>query len=155
MSDSNDLVIVREFNAPRERVWDAWTTPEGMMKWWGPKGFTCPVSKIDFRVGGKYLFCMRSPDGQDFWSTGTYREIVPMEKIVCTDSFSDAEGNIVSGETYGMAGLPLEFEITVTFEEIDGKTKMTLQHVGFSSDTMKEQASAGWNGSFDKLEASL
>ena len=71
--DKKALSITRIFDAPRELVWKAWTNPEMFRKWWGPKGFTCPVSRIDFRVGGKYLSCMRGPDGKDYWSTNTSR----------------------------------------------------------------------------------
>ena len=77
----NELIITRVFDVPRELVWKAWTEPEQMMRWWGPKDFTAPVCKADLRVGGKYLFCMRSNEGKDFWSTGIYREIVPRRKI--------------------------------------------------------------------------
>ncbi len=72
---TDSLVITRIFDAPRERVWRAWSEPEQMMKWWGPKEFTSPACKMDFRVGGKYLFCMRAPDGKDYWITGVYKEI--------------------------------------------------------------------------------
>lgn len=98
----SELVLTRVFDAPRERVWKAWTQPEEVKRWWGPKGFTAPFVTIDFRVGGKYLYCMRAPDGKDYWSTGVYREIVPLEKIVATDSFADPEGNVVSATHYGM-----------------------------------------------------
>jgi uncharacterized protein YndB with AHSA1/START domain len=147
------LVIERIFDAPRELVWKAWTDPERMMRWWGPKGFTTPFCKIDLRVGGKYLNCMRSPEGQDFWSTGVYREIVEPERVVCTDSFADAEGNVVPATHYGMgADIPLEMLVTVTFEELEGgKTKMTLRHAGLPAGEMKDSAGAGWNESFDKL----
>ncbi|MFA6239944.1 MAG: SRPBCC domain-containing protein, partial [Candidatus Hydrogenedentales bacterium] len=90
------LVIARVFDAPREMVWKAWTEPEQVKQWWGPEMFSAPVCTSDFRVGGKYLYCMRSPEGQDFWSTGTYEEIVPMERIVSSDSFADEKGNIIS-----------------------------------------------------------
>ena len=68
--------------------------PEHIKKWWGPAIFTAPTVKIDFRVGGKYLYSMLANDGtpmagQEFWSTGTYEEIVPLKKIVATDHFSD------------------------------------------------------------------
>lgn len=130
-SAKSELVITRIFDAPRELVWRAWTDPTHVVKWWGPKNFTAPVAKIDLRVGGKYLNCKRSPEGQDYWSTGTYREIVPPERLVCTDSFADAEGNVVSASHYGMGeDFPLEMLVTITFEEVDGKTKMTLKHVG-------------------------
>jgi uncharacterized protein YndB with AHSA1/START domain len=146
------LVITRIFNAPREQVWKTWTEPEHMKRWWGPKGFTSPVSKIDLRVGGAYLSCMRSPEGQDFWSTGVYREIVPLERIVCTDSFADEKGNVVPASHYGMEGaFPLEMLITVTFEELDGKTRLTLRHDGIPAGQMSELTEAGWQQSFDKL----
>jgi uncharacterized protein YndB with AHSA1/START domain len=153
---TRELVITRVFDAPRELVWKAWTDPEHVARWWGPKNYTSPVCKIDFRVGGKYLFCMRSPEGKDFWSTGTYKEIIPPEKIVVTDSFADSEGNVVSATEYGMPEMPLELQVTVTFEDLgDGKTKMTLRHVGFPEGEMSEMAGAGWNESFDKLAESL
>jgi uncharacterized protein YndB with AHSA1/START domain len=127
--EGRDLVIERIFDAPRELVWKAWTEPEQLMRWWGPKGFTAPAAEMDFRVGGKYLFAMRSPEfheGQVLWSTGVYREIVPFERIVCTDCFADERGNVVPATYYGMnADTPLEMLVTVTFEEHEGKTKLT------------------------------
>src|SRR3712207_5988559 len=97
---SNELVITRTFDAPRELVWRAWTEPEHFNRWWGPKDFAAPNSQMDVRVGGKYLYCMRSPDGQDYWGTGTYREVVPMERLVYTDSFADEQGNVVAASHY-------------------------------------------------------
>jgi uncharacterized protein YndB with AHSA1/START domain len=150
-----ELVITRIFDAPRELVWQAWTDPKQLVKWWGPKDFTAPVAKIELRVGGKYLYCMRSPEGQDYWSTGTYREVVPLERLVCTDSFADADGNVVPGSHYGLGeDFPLEMQVTITFEEVDGKTKMTLKHVGLP-ENMSDMTSTGWNESFDKLAESL
>src|SRR5512139_1991411 len=93
---TTELVIERIFNAPRELVWKAWTDPEMLVRWWGPKNFTAPACLLDFRVGGKYLYCMRSPEGKDYWSTGTFTEIIPFEKIVQTDSFADEHGSVVS-----------------------------------------------------------
>jgi uncharacterized protein YndB with AHSA1/START domain len=151
------LVIERVFDAPRELVWKAWTDPEMFKRWWGPKDFTVPHCTIDLRVGGKYLYCMRGPDGQDTWATGVYREIVPPERLVKTDSFADAQGNVVPATHYGMgADFPLEMQVTVTFEEYQGnKTKMTLRHVGLPVGEMSEQTGAGWNESFDKLVEAL
>jgi uncharacterized protein YndB with AHSA1/START domain len=149
-------VIARVFDAPRERVWKAWTEPEQAKQWWGPKGFTAPFIKIDFRVGGKYLFCMRSPEGKDYWGTGVYREIIPLEKFVATDSFADAKGNVVPASYYGMdADFPLELLWTITFEDLGGKTKMTLRHGGFPAGPARTGAEQGWNESLDKLAASL
>lgn len=153
---AREIVITRVFDAPRELVWRAWTEPEHLMRWWGPKGYTSPACKIDLRVGGKYLFCMRSSEGQEFWSTGVYREIVPPERLVMTDSFADKDGNVVPASHYGFGeDFPLELQVTLTFEEQEGKTKMTLRHVGFPAGEMSEMAGQGWNESFDKLAESL
>jgi uncharacterized protein YndB with AHSA1/START domain len=147
-----DLVIIRVFDAPRGRVWQAWTDPESMMRWWGPAGFTCPVCKIDLRGGGAYLNCMRSPEGRDYWSTGVFREIVPPERLVYTDSFADERGNVVSATHYGMsADFPLEMRVTVTFEEQEGKTRLTLRHAGLPPGKDLDDCRAGWSESLDKL----
>jgi uncharacterized protein YndB with AHSA1/START domain len=153
-SNSRELFISRVFDAPRELVWKVWTEPEHVMQWWGPKVFTSPFCSIDLRVGGSYLYCMRSPEGQDFWSTGVYREIVPLERIVATDSFADEKGNVVPASYYGMsADWPLQMIVTVMFEEQDGKTKFTLKYPGTEgiSETDLADMKQGWNESLDKL----
>jgi len=159
MAEQEEAVIItRVFEAPLEKVWQAWTEPEQLKRWWGPKDFTAPTIKIDFREGGKYLYAMHGPAGtpfdKDMWSTGTYKEIVPMKKIVTTDNFADADGNVVPASYYGMPGdVPTEYQVTITFEEVDGKTKMTLKHVGMLEGA--DDMTNGWNQSFDKLAASL
>ena len=153
-NNRKELTITRVFDAPRELVWKAWTEPELVKRWWGPKGFTSPVCKIDLRIGGEYLSAMRSPEGQDFWSKGVYREIVAPERLVMTDSFADEKGNTVPASHYGMSpDWPRELLITVTFEEHDGKTKLTLKHSGIVgiSDTDRDNMQQGWTESFDKL----
>ena len=155
-SAQEGFVITRVFDAPRQLVWKAWTEPEHLMRWWGPKDYTSPVCRIDFRVGGTYLFCMRSPAGKDYWSTGVYREIVPMERFVCTDAFADADGNVVPAASYGMTGeWPDELLVTVTFEDHQGKTRLSLKHVGIPTGEMSELTQTGWNESLDKLAESL
>jgi len=156
-ADQETLVIERVFDAPRELVWKAWTVPERMMRWSCPKGFTTPVLKIDLRVGGKYLQCMRSSDGQDYWSTGVYREISAPRRLVCSDSFADEHGNVVPASHYGMIGeYPDVLEVTVTLEELDkNRTQMTLQHAGIPEGEIREISIAGWNESLDKLAESL
>jgi uncharacterized protein YndB with AHSA1/START domain/predicted enzyme related to lactoylglutathione lyase len=146
------LYIIQIFDSPLSKVWKAWTEPESVKEWWGPKNFTAPYVKNDLKEGGSYLYCMRSPEGEDFWSTGVYKEIVPMERIVATDSFADSEGNVVSASHYGMSDdWPLELNVIVTFEEIDGKTKLTLQHQGFPDRKNRDLAEAGWKESLNKL----
>lgn len=147
-----ELIITRVFDAPRERVWRAWTDPELFKRWWGPENFSSPVAEMDLRVGGKYLACMRSPDGQNYWSTGEYREIVPLERLVYTDAFADEKGQVVPASHYGMdPSFPRELLVTVTFEDLDGKTRMTLSHAGMPEGEMKEMTGLGWQTSFDKL----
>lgn len=152
MTNNNTITITHIFDAPRELVWRAWTEPEFVMRWWGPRDYTSPACTIDLRVGGKNLFSMRSPEGKVFWSTGTYRELVPMEKIVMTDSFADEHGNVVSPTEYGFAAdFPPELLVTITFEEMNGKTKLTLTHEGLPEGEMSAQTQAGWEESFEKL----
>jgi uncharacterized protein YndB with AHSA1/START domain len=152
IKNKEEITITRVYDAPRELLWKAWTDPEQIKRWWGPKIFTAPFVKIDLRVGGKYLNCMRGPDGKDYWSTGVYREIVANERIVATDSFADEKGNIVPASHYGMTGeWPLEMLVTVTLEELGGKTKMILRHEGIPSGMMRELTETGWSESFDKL----
>lgn len=158
--NTTDIHITRILNAPRERVWQVWTDPQHITKWWGPKDFTAPHVKTDFRVGGTYLYAMHGPAGSDFdkdmWSGGEYKEIIPMEKIVATDYFTDEHGNKISPSDIGMPGeWPDEMLVTVTFEDAgEGKTKMTLLHEGHPKE-MAADANAGWNQSLDKFEAAL
>jgi uncharacterized protein YndB with AHSA1/START domain len=155
-NDTNEFTITRIFDAPRQLVWKIWTEPEQVMRWWGPKTFTTPVCKIDLRVGGKYLTAMRSPEGKDFWSTGVYREIVPFERIVATDSFADEKGTVVPASYYGMVGdWAKELLVTVTFEEQKGRTTFTLRHEGIPPGQMSDLTKSGWSESFDKLEKVL
>ncbi len=158
---SQDIVITRTFAAPREKVWKAWTDPDMVKQWWGPEDFTSLACTIDLRVGGTYLFCMHGPAGSEFnkdmWSTGTYQEIIAMEKIVATDHFADAAGTIVSPKEYGMPGEgPAEgMLVTVTLQDAGPeKTTMTLVHAGHPKD-IAAMATAGWNQSLDKLASCL
>ena len=151
----NEIVINRVFNLPVSVVWLAWTDAEYFKKWWGPRGFTCPSSKMEAKVGGNYLSCMRGPDGKEFWSTGVVKELIPERKLVVTDSFSDDKGNIKPASEYGMPGdWPKELLITVYLEEADGATKMKLKHQGIPNE-MREDCIKGWNESFDKLEENI
>ena len=149
-----EIMIERVFDAPREQVWEAWTDPEQIKKWWGPKDFTAPSIRSDFREGGTYLWAMKSPDGQTYWSTGTFREIVPQERLVVTDSFADEEGNVVPPSKSGISGdHPLEARVTVTFEDVEGRTKLTLHYEGMALGEHRDMAEVGWNETLDKLEA--
>ncbi len=151
------MVITRVFDAPREVVWKAWTDPKYAMQWWGPKDFTTPVYKMDFRVGGKFLICMKSPDGREFWNGGEYREIVSPEKIVYSMYFADADGNKVDAAAYGTEHTAIEdaYDV-VSFEDLgNGQTRLTL--IGNESmDEAKESGQVeGWNQILEKLAGVL
>jgi uncharacterized protein YndB with AHSA1/START domain len=154
---TEQVLITREFDAPRESVWKAWTECERLTRWWGPKDFTTPLCKIDLRPGGVFHNCMRSAEGRDYCGKGVYREIVDPERIVFTDSFADKDGNIVPATYYGMsADYPLEMLVTVTFAEHKGKTKLTLKHaLGSVPASEREMCQQGWSESLDKLAREL
>ena len=142
----DDLVITRVFDAPRELVWKAWTDPRFVMKWWGPKGFTSPSCKIDFRVGGQYLYCMKAPDGQEYWSGGEYMEINAPEKIVSVLFYADRNGKVEPTDRNDV-----EVRDVVTFEEIgNSQTKLTFKRSHW--DVGEDE---GMNEIFGKLAALL
>ncbi len=150
------MVVTRIFDAPRELVWKAWTDPKYIMQWWGPKGFSCPVCQMDFRVGGKLLLCMNAPDGQLCgWNAVEYHEIVPQEKIVSLMYFSDSEGNKIDPEQLGMepGAIAGAYDVTL-FEDLgNGQTKLTL----IGNEPMESAKNSGqlegWIEQLDKLAA--
>lgn len=151
----NDIVINRVFDLPIDKVWQAWTEADQFKKWWGPKNFICTSSKMEAKVGGKYLNCMKGPDGKEYWSTGVVKEFIPERKLVVTDSFSDEKGNIKTASEYGMQGdWPNELLITVYLEEADGATKLKLRHQGVPNE-VRDECMQSWNESLDKLEENL
>lgn len=150
------LVLTRTFNAPRDLVFKAWTQPQQVMRWWGPKGFTTPICRIELRLGGVFRTCMRSPDGKDFWSQGAYHEIDEPNRIVFSDAFADDQGNTVSPRRYGMSDdWPTETIVTVSFSEHAGKTRLTLQHWPLKPGAERDMCQQGWNESLDKLAEHL
>jgi uncharacterized protein YndB with AHSA1/START domain len=149
------MTITRVFDAPRELVWKAWTDPKYVMQWWGPKGFTCPTCKIDFRVGGKFLISMKSPDGQEFYNGGEYHEIVPHEKIVSSMYFADANGNKVEAAELGIEHTAIEDAYDATlFEDMgNGQTKLTFIGNETAEDAKASGQAEGWNQILDKIDA--
>ena len=155
--DVQRMTITRVFDAPRALVWKAWTNPEYVMQWWGPKGFTAPFCRMDFRVGGKFLCCMRSPDGQEFWNGGEYHEIIPQEKIVSSMYFADGEGNKVEPAHYGIEHEAIEDAYDVALFEDFGDTQTKLTLIG--NETMENAKASGqvegWNQILDKFAATV
>jgi uncharacterized protein YndB with AHSA1/START domain len=136
------LVISRIFDAPRELVFRAWTDPEHLVRWMGPRGFTSSIEHSELRPGGAYRIYMRGPEGDDHWTQGVFREIVEPERLVMAGSWADAQGNATSPETL----------LTLTFEEHEGKkTRLTLHQAIFESVTARDEHRGGWNSSLDRL----
>lgn len=160
-AETKDFVTSRTFDAPRDLVWQAWTDPERLKEWFGPKGVTIPVCKMDLRPGGVCHYAMRMPNGQDMWGKWTYREILAPEKLVLINSFSDAEGGITR---HPMSPTwPLETLSTTTFTEADGKTTLSLRwspHDATDAEretfnSSHESMKMGWGGTMEQLTAYL
>jgi uncharacterized protein YndB with AHSA1/START domain len=141
---NRDLVITRIFDAPRSLVFKAWTEPERVMRWWGPHGFTLTSCNMDLRSGGKWRFCMRSPEGIEHWQQGAYLEVVEPERLVFSYAFEDAAG------TPGH-----ETRVTVTFAEDNGKTRLTVHHAAFEAVAVRDDHVRGWGETLDRLAAEL
>jgi len=156
---TQDLVITRTFDAPVELVWKSWTDPELVMRWWGPADYTSPRCEIDLREGGRYLFCMRSPDsqgGQRFYSTGTYEKIVPLERLEFTQYLSDENGNVVEPALVGMPpDFPYEVRFVIEFKAKGEQTELVITESNWTDGQMSKYAVMGMNQSLDKLAASI
>ena len=135
----HELVITRTFDAPRALVFKAWSKAEHAVRWFGPQNFTCPQCTMDFRVGGAYRACIRSPEGKEYWMRGIYREIVEPERIVFTFSWEE------EGER-GRENL-----VTVTFAEQGDKTRMTFRQAFFESVSERDSHNEGWTECFERL----
>ena len=153
--------ISRVFDAPRDLVWKAVTESERLMHWWGPKGFTMLVCKVDLRPGGVFQYAMRSPDGHEMWGKWVYREIVPPERLATVVSFTDEHGKLLR---HPMSPTwPLEVLNTMTLAEHAGKTTMTI--FGYPVNATEEERKTfadgrgsmkqGFTGTLDQLEAYL
>lgn len=140
-SAERELVITRLFDAPRDVVFQAWTEPERLIEWWGPKGFTTPSFELDLRPGGAWRAHMRSQEGKDYIHYGVLREIVPPERLVLTFVWEDDPDH--------------EMLVTVTFAERDGRTEMTLRQGPFKAADERTSHEEGWAESLDYLAAYL
>jgi uncharacterized protein YndB with AHSA1/START domain len=157
VNEADRMIVSRTFDAPRALVWKAWTDPKYVARWWGPKGFTTPVCEMDFRVGGKFLYCMRSPDGQEFWNGGEYHEIVPQEKIVSSMYFADSKGNKVEPTDLGIEHEAIEGLHDVTlFEDLgNGQTRVTFMGNETMQNALESGQLEGMNQILEKLSEVL
>lgn len=158
---SKEFVLTRTFDAPRERVWKAWTEAARLKQWWGPRGFTVHTSKVDLRPGGVFHYGMKAPDGSDMWGKFVYREIVAPRKLVFIVSFSDPKGGMTRHPS--APNWPLQMLSTVTFEEQGGKTKVTVRWIAHEATELErktfedgmESMQQGWTGTMDQFAAYL
>jgi len=136
------LVVEREFKAPPDRVFAAFTDPKQLAKWWGPEGMNCPVCEIDLRVGGRYRTCMRGESGE-LWLSGIYREIVRPRRLAFTWAW---EENGVRGH---------ETVVTIEFAPAGRNTKVVLTQREFDSQESRDNHGKGWTSTFNCLDLYL
>ena len=139
-ASDRELVITRMFDARRELVFEAWTQAEHLVHWWGPKDFTLPFCEIDFREGGSYRFCMRSPEGDDHWVSGEYQEIVEPERIVMTWNRENEAGELWSSTI-----------VTLSFESDGDRTRFKLCQTLFETVGYRDEHGFGWGQCLDRL----
>jgi uncharacterized protein YndB with AHSA1/START domain len=140
---TNELLIKRVFDAPRQLVFDAWTKPEHLARWQGaPEGFTVSSHDVDLRPGGAYRLCMRSPEGVDHWLQGVYREVVDPERLVFTHVWLD-DRKQPGPETV----------VTIMLADLGGKTELTLHQTGFKAVQSRDGHYTGWTSTLDRFHA--
>ncbi|WP_286228518.1 SRPBCC family protein [Neobacillus mesonae] len=145
--EGKEIIVKRVFNASRDLIWKAWTQPEHLKNWWGPKGFSITTSEFEMKPGGIWRFIMKGPDGVEYPNKITFKEIVKPERLVYT-SADDIEGD------------PGRFQTIVTFVEEDNNT-LLIQRLIFPSAEIREQvvkeygAIEGASQTLDRLEAQM
>jgi uncharacterized protein YndB with AHSA1/START domain len=137
---ANEVLLTREFKVPRERVFAAWTDPDQASRWWVPQDCTLVSCKMDVRPGGGWHRRMRWDDKGVIAKWGEYREVVAPERLVFTYITEYPDGT-VDPETV----------VTVTFEDLGGKTRLTLRHVGFWSEEAATSHTGGWSGALERF----
>jgi uncharacterized protein YndB with AHSA1/START domain len=146
---ATNLTITREFDAPRDLVWRAWTEKEHIAHWFGPEGFTARVNENELRAGGRFDYVMIGPDGKEYPGVSIYKEVSPQDRLVATDDFGDEFKG-------GNADLPGPMLVTTTFEDVGTKTKVTISIEHASAGDKKKHEDmgvvAGWGSTLDKFE---
>jgi uncharacterized protein YndB with AHSA1/START domain len=140
VTDGITLVVRRTIRAPAERIFDAWTRPEHLRAWWGPRPVTCSAAEVDLRVGGHYRIDNALPDGTTLSIHGSFRAIDRPRKLVYT---------------WRMGAEALESLVTVRFEPDGDATDVTIVHEQVATDETRDSHEKGWNGCLDGLAAFL
>lgn len=148
--------IERTLDSPVEVVWKAWTDPDHFRAWYGPTSARIPVADLDARVGGRRLVCMEmeTPSGpMRMWFVGEHLEFTENRRLVYSESMSDEEGNVRSPADAGMPeGAPTTTEVVVEFEDLGGRTRLVMTHLGVPAGSPGE---TGWTMALDKLASHL
>jgi uncharacterized protein YndB with AHSA1/START domain len=156
LSSQDAVTIERTFDAPADLIWQMWTDPEHFAAWYGPAAAIVAVTKMDVRVGGTRLVCMEvtTPNGpMQMWFTGEYREVIENKRLVYTESLSNENGDIIAPSDMGMPpGHPTTTEVRVELEDLGGRTKMVMTHIGIPADS---PGAIGWAMAIDKLAAHI
>ena len=155
---ADEFVISHVFKAPREKVWAAWTQPEKLARWFGPKGTKATIVTADIRSGGMLHSYMDGPDGTRLWAKFVYRELVPPSRLVYEHSFSDEQANIAPSPFGG--DWPKVLLTTVIFEDLGEETRVRLSWVPVQATPAEEaefrgamdSMTGGWSGSFEELD---
>jgi uncharacterized protein YndB with AHSA1/START domain len=159
ITPEREFIIYRVFDAPRDLVFKAWTDPKRLAQWWGPKGFTNPLCELDVRPGGAYRIVMRSPEGTDCPVKGIYREVVAPERLVmtvdCSEHPAEWQDLVKPNRAKGEANPAGEILGTVTFEDVKGRSKLTIRQ-RFASNAIRDAMLKmgmpdGWAQSLDRL----
>jgi uncharacterized protein YndB with AHSA1/START domain len=166
MAASNEhgvFEITRRFDHPRARVWKAWSEPEQLAQWWGPKGCALKVLRLEFRPGGFFHYSMKSRNAPTLWGRFMYREIASPERLVWLNSFANTDCGIARAPF--SESCPLEIQNAVTFTEQGRSTTLTLRaepfgalesEVSFFAELCSTGSLAqGYGGTFDQLTGHL
>lgn len=155
-SESRMVVITRTFDAPVELVFEAWTNPRHLLRWFAPGGCSLRFVSIDVRPGGMFHSCISDPSFGECWCVGTYQEISRPERLVYSLAMADRHGNKVAPASVGHdARWPQETKLVVTFEDVDGKTRLTLRQSVSESLAKETGAYPGWLSMLDRLDELL
>ena len=155
--DKAVFVITRQFKRPRATVWKAWSEPEQLKQWWGPKGCSIDLRRFEFRPGGFFHYAMNFEGAPSMWGRFNYREIVAPERLVWLNSFSNEHCGIARAPFSDVC--PLEILNTVVFAEHDGQTTVTLRAEPFGEfaaerqyfEELRPSLEQGYGGTFDQL----
>ena len=155
---TKEFSLTKTLDAPIEKVWDAWTKVEQLNKWFGPKGFPVTESRMNFKVGGQYHYGMKMPHGEIMWGRWIFLKIEKPNLIEWEHHFSDAEGKAITRHPFSTTW-PLEMRTTIEFEDLKGKTNLTIKLIAYNTTDVERETfeggfagmNQGWGGTLDQL----